>query len=30
MERCIALARTVDTLDAAGVSELLTIASLLG
>lgn len=29
MERCIALARTIDTLDAAGVSELLSIASLL-
>jgi aconitate decarboxylase len=30
MERCIALARSVDTLDPTGVSELLTIASLLG
>jgi aconitate decarboxylase len=29
MERCIALARTIDTLDAAGVSELLAIASVL-
>ena len=29
MERCIALARTIDTLDAQGVSELLAIASLL-
>jgi len=29
MERCIALARSIDTLDATGVSELLTIASML-
>jgi aconitate decarboxylase len=29
MERCIALARSIDTLDAAGVSELLAIASVL-
>jgi hypothetical protein len=29
MERCIALARSIDTLDAAGVSELMGIASLL-
>ena len=29
MERCIALARSIDTLDPSGVSELLTIASLL-
>jgi len=29
MERCIALARSIDTLDAAGVAELLAIASLL-
>jgi hypothetical protein len=29
MERCIVLARSIDTLDAAGVSELPAIASLL-